>query len=64
MREGRFKTQGSGNAQAKLDEQKVAFIREAHFEHGVKAIHLSRHFKVGRITISRVLHRRLWKHVP
>lgn len=55
---------GVRNNKARLDDEKVRFIRNAHFEKGWSYRRLAQHFKVqSQYTIYQVIHRKTWKHV-
>lgn len=60
---GRFKIiPGSGNHNAKLDEQKVTEIRTL-YQSGLSLGELSKRFNVSQSNIYRVVNRLMWRHV-
>lgn len=53
---------GSKNPNAKLNEEKVKYIKEAHAT-GTRVVDLANEFGVSRSNISNILAKRIWRHI-
>lgn len=56
-------SRGSNNGRAKLDEQKVLFIRAIYKEGFLNQLEISKRYNIPRGTVNHIISRYTWKHI-